>query len=257
MTSIDEPMTESGRTREWGRKVPLGVRNFRDAGGMGALSTGVLFRSAALHALAPEDEGALRRLGLRTIVDLRSDPEVAERPDAVEVVRGGYARYLHVPVFEERRWPADQSELYPLMAERAGRAVVAVVRRLLAGDGAPVLVHCASGKDRTGVVVAVVQTLMGASEEDVLQDFLRSNTELGLVAGPPAAGVTVAHGSLPVAAAHLERAMLWIRSHHGSVHRYLVAHGLGDSELSAVRSLPGPTASCRTGRARSSTCRSR
>ncbi|MFF3733505.1 tyrosine-protein phosphatase [Streptomyces sp. NPDC002476] len=233
MTSIDGPMTEPGRT--WERGVRLGVRNFRDAGGVGALPRGTLFRSAALHGLALEDAEALRRLELRTVVDLRSGPEMAERPDAVEVVRAGYVRYLHVPVFEERRWPADQMELYPLMAERAGSAAVAVVRRLLADDGAPVLVHCASGKDRTGVVVAVVQTLMGASDEEVLQDFLRSNTELGLVADPSAAGAAVAHGSLPVLATHLHRAMLWIRSHHGSVPDYLLAHGLTASQLSAVR----------------------
>ncbi len=212
------------RDRDLERDVPVGVRNFRDAGGVGTLPRGVLFRSAALHGLVPESAEALRRLGLRTIVDLRSDPEVAERPDAADVVRAGRTRYLHVPVFEERRWPADQTELYPLMAERAGRAAVAVVRRLSADDGAPVLVHCASGKDRTGVVVAVVQTLLGASEEEVLQDFLRSNTELGLT-GSPAAGAAVAHGSLPVRATHLRRAMLWIRSHHGSVSDYLLAHG--------------------------------
>ncbi|MFI9629495.1 tyrosine-protein phosphatase [Streptomyces sp. NPDC052042] len=229
MTAIDESVTESEPT------VPPGVRNFRDAGGVGTLPRGVLFRSAALHRLAPEGVGALRRLGLRTVVDLRSNPEVAERPDAVELVRAGHARYLHVPLFEERRWPADQGELYPLMAERAGKAAVEVVRRLIADDAAPVLVHCASGKDRTGVVVAVVQTLMGASEEEVLRDFLRSNTALGLVADPSAAGTAVAHGSLPVSATHLHRAMLWIRSHHGSVSQYLVAHGLGASELSAAQ----------------------
>ncbi|MFJ7274101.1 tyrosine-protein phosphatase [Kitasatospora sp. NPDC098663] len=219
------------------RVASTGVRNFRDAGGVGSLPRGVLYRSAALHGLhglSTEGADTLRRLGLRTVVDLRSDPEVAERPDAVDLVDG---RYLHAPVFIERRWPADQLELYPLMAERAGAAAVAVLRRLLAGGGeaAPVLVHCASGKDRTGVVVAVLQTLLGASEAEVLQDFLRSNDELGLTDPPPAGA---AHNALPVREVHLQRALLSIRSQHGSVAEYLLAHGARASELAAARRIP-------------------
>ncbi|MEV7355116.1 tyrosine-protein phosphatase [Kitasatospora sp. NPDC091276] len=219
------------------RVAPTGVRNFRDAGGVGSLPRGVLYRSAALHSLhglAAEGADTLRRLGLRTVVDLRSDPEMAERPDAVDLVD---ARYLHAPVFTERRWPADQLELYPLMAERAGAAAVTVLRRLLVGGGeaAPVLVHCASGKDRTGVVVAVLQTLLGASEAEVLQDFLRSNDELGLAKPPPAGA---AHNALPVREVHLRRALLSIRSHHGSVAEYLLAHGAQASELAEARRIP-------------------
>ncbi|MFJ3215706.1 tyrosine-protein phosphatase [Kitasatospora sp. NPDC086801] len=216
--------------------APTGVRNFRDAGGVGSLPRDVLYRSATLHGLAAEDADALRRLDLRTVVDLRSDPEVAERPDAVGLVG---ARYLHAPVFTERRWPADQLELYPLMAERAGAVAVTVLRQLLTdgGEAAPVLVHCASGKDRTGVVIAVLQTLLGASEAEVLQDFLRSNTELGLTDQPPA-GTGAAHNALPVREVHLRRALLSIRSHHGSVAEYLLAHGARESELTSARRLP-------------------
>ncbi|MCU7820934.1 tyrosine-protein phosphatase [Kitasatospora sp. DSM 101779] len=212
-------------------QVP-GVRNFRDAGGVGGLRRGVLYRSGALHRLPPEGARRLADLGVRTVVDLRSVPEVAERPDDR---RGLPVDHWHLPVFTEQRWPAEQAELYPAMAEHAGPVAASLVRRLARPGTLPVLVHCASGKDRTGVVVAVLQSLLGASEAEITADFLRSNAALGLseeTAGP-------GHNSRPVAAAHLRRAMLRIRSHHGSVADYLLAHGAGEEHLSAVRAALG------------------
>ncbi|MET9351097.1 tyrosine-protein phosphatase [Streptomyces termitum] len=208
-----------------------GVRNFRDAGGLGALPSGVLYRSGALHTLSERGARELAGLGVRTVVDLRSGPETADRPD---VLHGIPLTHLHVPVFAEQRWPDEQTALYPAMAEHAGRAVLAVLRRLAAGDGAPVLVHCASGKDRTGVVVALVQTLFGAPEAAVTEDFLRSNEALGLCEPPPSSPAPRGHNTRPVAAAHLARALLWIRSHHGSLPAYLRTRGATEQDLAAL-----------------------
>lgn len=215
-----------------GKAVPAGidgVRNFRDAGGFGGLRPGVLYRSGALHAMSEKGASELGDLGVRTVVDLRSRPETTDRPDTLH---GAAIRYLHVPVFTEQRWPQEQMELYPSMAEQSGRAVLAVIRHLRAeGEGA-ILVHCASGKDRTGVVVALVQTLFGASEAEVVGDFVRSNTELGLPVAQPSG--PRGHNTLPVAAGHLRRALLWVRSHHGSVPAYLQAQGATEEDLSIL-----------------------
>ncbi|MEW1907380.1 tyrosine-protein phosphatase [Kitasatospora sp. NPDC085895] len=209
-----------------------GVRNVRDAGGVGALRRGVLYRSGALHGLRPEGARRLAELGVRTVVDLRSVPEVAELPDDC---RGLTVDHRRLPVFTERRWPAEQAELYPAMAEHAGPAAAALVRRLAEPGALPVLVHCASGKDRTGVVVAVLQTLLGASAAETTADFLLSNAALGLSAATAGPG----HNSRPVAAVHLDRAMQWIRSRHGSVTDYLLAHGAREADLSAARAALG------------------
>ncbi|MFE6978870.1 tyrosine-protein phosphatase [Streptomyces sp. NPDC057682] len=236
-----------------------GVRNLRDAGGVGELRPGILYRSGALDALTARGAERLGELGLRTVIDLRSTPEVAAAPD----VRDGLGfTYRRAPVFVERRWPAEQRELYPAMAGRAGRSTVAVIRAITAPGAVPVLVHCASGKDRTGLTVAVLQTLLGASEAEVTEDFLRSNEALGLgtwahsaVGGPVAGEQPLAvnglvagerpgggsprpgHGALPVAATHLFHALLWIRSHHGSVPDWLLAHGATESELADLRAV--------------------
>ncbi|MER5746357.1 tyrosine-protein phosphatase [Streptomyces sp. NPDC002225] len=211
-----------------------GIRNFRDAGGVGALPRGLLLRSGALDGLTAGGARALEDAGVRTVVDLRSRPEVSDRPDALH---GAGIRYLHVPVYAEQRWPREQMELYPSMAEHAGRSVLAVLRRLTAERPEPVLVHCASGKDRTGVVVAVLQTLFGASEAEVTADFVRTNAELGL--GRTAPTGARGHNTLPVAPRHLERALLWIRSHHGSLAGYLRAHGAAPQEIPGVDGIGG------------------
>ncbi|WP_051652614.1 tyrosine-protein phosphatase [Kitasatospora cheerisanensis] len=219
----DEPTTAPD-----GPVVP-GVRNFRDAGGCGHLPRGVLYRSGALDRLTPDGARALLDLGVRTVLDLRSTPETAARPDALD---GTGIRHLHVPVFAEQRWPEDPAELYPLMAELAGRPTVAALRALLTADRRAVLVHCASGKDRTGVVVALLQSLLGAGEPEILADFLHSNAALGLTAPDPA---VPGHATRPVAAVHLRRALLSVRSHHGTLDEHLRAHGARTSELLALR----------------------
>ncbi|MBD0708890.1 MULTISPECIES: tyrosine-protein phosphatase [unclassified Streptomyces] len=207
-----------------------GVRNLRDAGGVGGLPKGLLFRSGALDGLTAEGARGLTGLGIRTVVDLRSLPEVAARPD---VLHGSGIGHLHVPVFAEQRWPDEQMELYPAMAEHAGRAALTVLRRLTAEEPAPVLVHCASGKDRTGVVVAVLQSLLGASEAEVTADFVRSNTELGLTTDS-ASPSPRAHNTRPVEPRHLHRALLWIRSHHGSLPTWLRSHGATAHEVTTL-----------------------
>ncbi|MEU9623920.1 tyrosine-protein phosphatase [Streptomyces sp. NPDC088251] len=206
-----------------------GVRNFRDAGGIGSLPRGVLYRSGALDAMPPEGARYLAGLGLRSVIDLRSAPEVAARPDRRHDLG---CEHSHFPLFVEQRWPEDQRELYPAMAEHAGRSTVAVIRRLIVPGALPALVHCASGKDRTGVTVAVLQTLLNASEAEITEDFLRSNTALGLTG---ASAVSQAgHGTRPVTRTHLLHAMIWIRGHYGSVPDYLLAHGAEEAELRAL-----------------------
>ncbi|MGW4379231.1 tyrosine-protein phosphatase [Kitasatospora sp. NPDC004531] len=218
---------ESTATAADGPTIP-GVRNFRDAGGIGALPRGVLYRSGALDQLAPDGVQALLDLGVRTVIDLRSTPEAAARPDALA---DSGIRHLHVPVFAEQRWPQEQAELYPLMGELAGRPTVAAIRALLSAERRAVLVHCASGKDRTGVVVALVQRLLGAQEPELVADFLRSNTALGLTAPAPGAPT---HATRPVTATLLRRALLSVRSQHGTFDDHLRAHGARSAELAAL-----------------------
>ncbi|MER7772819.1 tyrosine-protein phosphatase [Kitasatospora sp. NPDC096140] len=217
-----------------------GVRNFRDAGGIGALRRGVLYRSGSFHTLTEEGARRLKALGLRTVFDLRSRFELETWPDQRH---GLDHETLNLPTLPadrgdvDRPWPEDQAALYPFMAETAGASLAAVVRRLAAPESLAAVVHCAVGKDRTGLTIAVLQSLLGASEADITADFLLSNIGLGLDKGPvPYVDEAGAERlSRPVGAELIASSLAWIGTHHGSIPAYLHHHGVTDAELDAVR----------------------
>ncbi|MFF7587716.1 tyrosine-protein phosphatase [Kitasatospora purpeofusca] len=217
-----------------------GVRNFRDAGGVGALRRGVLFRSGSFHTLAPEGAQRLKALGLRTVIDLRSPVELEVWPDLRHGLDHEALSLPTLPADREdtdRPWPAGQEELYPFMASTAGPSLVAAIRRLGTPGALPAVVHCAVGKDRTGLTIAIVQTLLGASEDDITADYLLSNAGLGLLDGPaPYIDETGAERiSRPISEELLASSFAWIRDHHGTVPAYLRAHGSTDEDLDSLR----------------------
>ncbi|MEV7024988.1 tyrosine-protein phosphatase [Kitasatospora sp. NPDC093558] len=217
-----------------------GVRNFRDAGGIGALRRGVLYRSGSFHTLTDEGARRLKALGLRTVIDLRSQFELEVWPD---LRHGLDHETLHVPTLpadredDEHPWPEDQASLYPFMARTAGPSIAAAIRRLAAPEAVPAVVHCAVGKDRTGLTIAVVQSLLGASEADITADFLRSNAGLDLLDGPtPYVDETgTERVSRPITAPLLASSLTWIETHHGSIPAYLAPHGITEADLTALR----------------------
>ncbi|MGW4382977.1 tyrosine-protein phosphatase [Kitasatospora sp. NPDC004531] len=214
------------------------VLNLRDAGA-GVYRPGLLYRSASLNRLTDDGAARLAELGIRTVIDLRSNTELEIWPDRPI---GPDTRYLHLPMLPDpattdRSWPEDQAALYPFMAETGGVAIAAAVRAL--ATGAPVLVHCAVGKDRTGLTIAVLQTLAGLPEAAVTADFLRSNVGLGLDNGPvpylDAAGAE--RLSRPVEALHLTSALARITELHGTLDTYLLNHGATPTDLATLRTL--------------------
>ena len=169
------------------RQVTLeGCVNFREVAGYevaggGRLRSGRLFRSDGLGRLTPGDMGVVRALGLRTVIDLRTEGEATE---------GGTFPVTQVPVDlhsfplmdvlpaadELPSWgdPGFVARRYLAMVEAGGDMLGGVVR-VLAGDGAtPAVVHCSAGKDRTGVVVAVVLGMVGVPSEVIVADYARS-----------------------------------------------------------------------------------
>ncbi|MEY9876475.1 protein-tyrosine phosphatase [Streptacidiphilus sp. MAP12-33] len=248
------------------RLIPVpGVRNLRDAGGFptadgGRVAQALLYRGGSLHELTPEGAAALTALGLRTVIDLRSAPELEVWPDRP---LDGEVRFLHLPTFpprparertaeEARDERADQDErderdaeageetlddLYAFMAATAGPAIAATVSALAVPGALPALVHCAVGKDRTGVTVATLLSALGVRDADIVADYHLSNTGLGLDRGP--VYYVDEQGrerrSRPVHEGLLLAFLASLRATHGDATRYLLAHGVTEPELAALR----------------------
>lgn len=224
------------------------IHNFRDVAGpgyplvpTGTMARGAVYRSTAL-ALGEEDLGVLERLGVATVVDLRTADEIAKQPDvlpagaeylAVDVLAGhtSAATFTGVGSFDVDDARREMSQTYERFVvgddERGGfgRAVQA-----LAKSPGPSIVHCTAGKDRTGWISAVLQMLAGVREEDVLTDYLltreqsvdfvaaiRSFVETEMPDQLEAVNVLI-----DVEETYLRRALDAMTSEFGDARRYLV-----------------------------------
>ncbi|SOB84830.1 tyrosine-protein phosphatase [Streptomyces sp. 1331.2] len=227
------------------------LHNFRDLGGYPAadgrsVRWGLLYRSDSLGKLTSDaDLDKLRALGIRTVIDLRYPWEIAAKGRVPELDGLEY----HNLSIEHR--PYDQAEIDPgldpwrYLADRFAEVAedgVKEIRQVLdviTAAEAPVVFHCASGKDRTGLIAALLLTLLGVAEDDIAADF--ALTELAtaqLVADWHAAhpGRTLrwpGFGRAPETVIRLTLADLAAR--HGSVEAYLTGTlGIDREQITAL-----------------------
>lgn len=249
-------MTTTVPLRAATRRLSLaGTHNFRDVGGyaVGARSTrwGKLFRSDALHGVDQAGRDTLAGLGLGLVIDLRENDERETAPNALAGV--GH-RDVHLPVYDgpiehtasEHPGAAfDLESLYLQMLRDHAQPLTDAVR-LIAGSGDdPVLVHCTAGKDRTGLVVALALSAVGVDTRDVIADYSLSETMLhgewaeAMVAvlrerelpdGFDIEGIVAA--SPPSV---MRRTLAAIDADHGGADRFLLAHGMSETELGDLR----------------------
>ncbi len=244
-----------------------GAVNVRDLGGLltqdgRRTAGGRLLRADNLQELSPSDVAKLvRDIGVTTVVDLRSPNELeSEGPAPLDAVAG--VRHVHHPVLPEvgtntdmiaealltkadrdkSRYPDDPvcGHYLGYLEDRPDQ-IVAALRSIAHSEGAA-LVHCAAGKDRTGVVVALALTVAGVRPEDVVDDYAASGDRTDAVLARLRRSRTYARDidSKPVSAhrvrpetmaAFLEQ----MRSRYGGVARWLADHGFGDDELRLLR----------------------
>jgi protein-tyrosine phosphatase len=225
-----------------------GTFNVREAGGYpiadgGRLRTGLLIRADGLAALEDAGRQTLAELGVRTVIDLREDSEVEAAPDALGDLP---IEHLRIPAFAglpAGRYPTDLTDTYHLLVDECGDELAAVVGALARPGALPAIVHCTAGKDRTGVVIALVHALLGVSAADIEADYAATAAYLstGFVdriraAMPPGhltdAMLTAALACPP----ELIRATLArIDEKAGGVENYLLGHGLSAEDIKALR----------------------
>lgn len=231
------------------------IDNFRDYGDYATsagrrVKPGRLYRSAH-HARATEaDLARLADLGVATVVDLRRPGERRHQPSrrpagaACVVVEsdhddGGEAphiTFLKTADLTEASGRAFMGEAYRrLPFEPPHLDLFARYFRALADADGPVLIHCAAGKDRTGLLAALTHHLLGVSRDDMVEDYLLTNRAVNLEARAPdiarqleaMTGRTASHGAvvafLGVEPDFLEIAFRTIEDQHGSLDAYLEA----------------------------------
>jgi protein-tyrosine phosphatase len=172
-----------------------GVANFRDIGGYPAdgghkIKSGVIFRSGELSGLTATDQRTLAALNIRYEIDLRRDAERSAAPshwgkEAPQVIWISVGRARDAKASDARMRQLsqlqDSAQAKTLVRQATaatavdGAADIGKVFGELAKGNGPTLIHCTAGKDRTGVTVAVLMTLLGASREDIYHEYMLSN----------------------------------------------------------------------------------
>lgn len=216
---------------------PPGVVNFRDAGGHatphGTMAIGRLFRSAHLVDLA--DPRALDPYGVTTVVDLRNAQERIDHPSRLSSAITVFDIDIDTGAWGDvaQRMPRLEEVYLGMIEDRATRLVQAV-DTIARRSHSPVLVHCTGGKDRTGVVIALVQAVLGVPDDAIAADYARSEAHLMAawrVSPPPkvAGGVDwdefVAAGLLASPPEMMFDVLGRLRREHGSVEGFLTVHG--------------------------------
>ncbi|MFJ5838167.1 tyrosine-protein phosphatase [Streptomyces shenzhenensis] len=179
-----------------------GVRNFRDVGGLPTadgrrVRRGVLFRSGHLAHATETDAAFLSSLGLHTVFDFRNTAD--QKLEGPDVALPG-VRNVNLPLTD----PADGAEFWTMVRDgdigqlrqllgdgRAANRMIVSYRSIitertaehsrvlhaLAEDSVPALLHCAAGKDRAGLSIAVTLLALGVEREAILADYLESNAK--------------------------------------------------------------------------------
>ena len=229
-----------------------GCNNFRDLGGHptgGGRSVRwrVLFRADALHHLTPRGVEQLRDdLGIGHVVDLRSSDEI--RLDGRGRLEQEPLRVDHLPLFdgdvsEEERRAADDLDLgdrYFLMLRFAADPIARIVTTLAAAT-TPAVFHCAAGKDRTGVISAVLLGALGVPDEFIVADYAATREGLDAIVERlmQSEGYRDMFAALPPDTLHAEPETMItlldrVREEWGGVRGYLRSIGVADASVKAL-----------------------
>ncbi len=238
------------------RRIPFeAVTNFRDLGGYRTgsgrrIRWGRVFRSDALHGMTEGDVAMYDDLGLTAVYDLRGEVEVAEQPDPMPS--------RHLPMLSR---PAGDSfagafdgatsedgerllaGLYSGQIDHSATTIGELFSALAEPDGLPAVFHCHAGKDRTGLVAALLLEALGVERDAILDDYeltaryrLRAQQDqtfermmkLGLAPEAAAGVLTAPRWAMRSALEHLDR-------EYGDIERYLT--GPAAMELSDLKRL--------------------
>lgn len=232
-----------------GVEIP-GVRNARGIGGLPTMSgshlrSGLYFRTGSLAGLTEAGRRRLQELGVTAVVDLRDKQSIEDTPDRVDP-----AVSIAAPVFE--RIPDAQTfdfdgfslaDTYLDLVSAKGPELVGVLKIIASHTDGAILVHCDAGKDRTGLVTALLLGVLGVTDAAILSNYAESGTALGspfLDAINEAIAprvLTDEHATkiLDSDANNIVQVFDVIRREFGSITAYTQAHGLTPAEIDALR----------------------
>jgi protein-tyrosine phosphatase len=236
------------------------VNNLRDIGGYQTsdgcgVKWGKVYRTGNLSRLNDHDLQYLGDLGISLVCDLRATAEMKDSPDRLPPGSG----YLHIPVYEDefirditkvllfRRHKLGDTlgQGYRNWLETGALAYGQLFERLADPASLPVMIHCTAGKDRAGIAIAILLSLLGVPNETIIADYSLTNqafetlyrefVEAGQVSklGIPNEEVAILLAANP---AWIKSTLDFIHNHYGDAATYLrQSTGLSQAKVDAIR----------------------
>lgn len=200
-----------------------------------------LIRSGAPDRITPDGAAALRALGATVVIDLREPSEQGPHDHGIPV--------LSVPIYGSEPPASGRIEdVYEAMLRDRGEALARAVGEIAGAEGAA-LVHCAAGKDRTGLVVALALSAAGAPAAEIIDDYARSGAAVRIARAAHAQRIadslTSEEERAEVLRLHLESPpeaiarALAVLDELGGAATYLQRHGMTDDRLVALAAKHG------------------
>jgi protein-tyrosine phosphatase len=236
--------------------------NFRDIGGVKTsgnkkVKTGLIFRSANPDRISRKDIELLGSFNIRTVIDLRAPNELSRKcisPDHTERLtlpldfQMRTRERLKPVIYRKDAQPeiADISnDLYLEILDASVPVIRQVMDVLAAPGGTPVLIHCQAGKDRTGIVVAIILLALEVGKDIIIEDFMKSNEALlpffkrmflirkiitlGFF---PYSNMVYA---VTVRRRNIESILDRIDNYYGGIESFLIHAGISESRLAEIR----------------------
>lgn len=169
------------------RSIPVeGAHNVRDLGGYetsdgGQLRWRTLFRAADIHDLSPSAQATLTDAGVRTVIDLRGSRELTEAASVFKDLSGvQYRPHNMTGDALINRWgtipvPVDSSirlsTMYSTVLDERGEMIKTILETVSQPGTLPAVFHCTAGKDRTGVLSALLLGIAGVPHDRIVEDY--------------------------------------------------------------------------------------
>ncbi|MEH7552491.1 tyrosine-protein phosphatase [Bacillus altitudinis] len=171
------------------------LANFREVGGLQTtdqmvIKQGMIYRSADLSRLTKQDILTFSTLGIQTVCDLRTSSERKSHPPKIME----HDKIVHIPMQPDSMMPSKWTMFRMLIAEGKSLSFTPIMKdvyqsmlyerkkeiqqlfTLLSDEkNYPLMLHCTSGKDRTGFLSALIQLAAGVPVHTVLSEYMRSN----------------------------------------------------------------------------------
>jgi protein-tyrosine phosphatase len=240
------------------------VLNFRDVGGIETrdgrrIREGIVFRSANIDSISRDDIRKLKTLNIKTIVDLRAPYEQKKNSRKIngiervsltldfEQTTRNKLRPLILRKNSEAEIEEISNSLYLEILDASAPAFKKVLELLLRDGSSSVLIHCQAGKDRTGILSALLQLTLDADRQSIINSYLKSNESLipffrkklmirkVLTLGYfPAANILYA---ITVKQRNIESVLNRVDNHHGGIDAYIESSGFDMTKLPDIRKM--------------------